>query len=128
MHEISLEVIFLAKKSAKKKPKSVKKKKTAKKKVPTRVKIEVTIIKSAPKDKEFVLTDGRKLKDLRELAFCLSDMADDVFWSHVNDAKNDFAAWIDDSLKDKELANKLKPVRDRLNTQVAILKHIVRKI
>ena len=115
----------MAKRVSKKKPKNGK---TTKKKIPTGVKVEVTIIRSAPQHKEFVLEDGRKLKDLRELAFCLSDMADDVFWHHVNDAKNDFAAWVGEVLEEKDLADEMKQIRDKMNTQVTILKHIVSKI
>ncbi len=86
------------------------------------------LIKIAPPKFEFVLVDGRKLKDVRELAFALADMADDVFWHHASDAKNDFSNWINDVLKDKELADALKLVKGKLNTQLAILKHLVKHI
>jgi len=72
--------------------------------------------------------DGSKLRDLRDLAFALGTMADDVFWHHANDARNDFANWINDVIKDKELANRIKGIKDRVGTQISILSHLVKKI
>ena len=111
--------------------KTPKKKTSKKKKKPTAVKgvsIEISILRKAPKNKEFFLADGRKLRNLKELAFSLGDMADDVFWHHVNDVKNDFADWVDGVFKEKELAEELKEIRDKLNVERAILRHIVKKI
>lgn len=95
---------------------------------PAEYKIEIKILKKAPEDKEFVLVDGRKLKDIKELAFALGDMADNVFWHHVNDARNDFVNWVTDVIDDKELAESLKNARDRVNAQITVLKHIVNKL
>ncbi len=120
----------MAKKVVKKK-KVLKKKKTFKEKKPKKIEcvsIEISILKKAPKKNEFVLADGRKLNDLKELAFALGDMADDVFWHHVNDARNDFASWVDCVFEDKELAEELNKVKDKFNTQLEILKHIVKKL
>jgi hypothetical protein len=108
--------------------KKVKKKATKKKKPVKGVKIQITILKNVPKNKEFVLADGRKLKDLKELAFALGDMADDVFWHHVNDAKNDFSNWVNSVIKDKELSEELTKIKDKVNAQITVLKHIVKKI
>ncbi|MCK5140524.1 MAG: hypothetical protein KAK00_07765 [Nanoarchaeota archaeon] len=116
------------KKNATKKKEVSKKKKKASKPPISGIKIEITVLKRAPEKRAFILADGRKLKDLRELAFALEDMADEVFWHHVNDTKNDFVNWVEDVFKDKELAESIKNVRDRFNTQLAVLRHIVRKI
>jgi len=86
------------------------------------------IIKSVPHKHEFVLADGRRLKNLKELALALSDMADDVFKHHVNDTRNDFASWIGDVYKEKDLAEKLRTAIDKVEAQLTILKHIVSRI
>jgi hypothetical protein len=113
--------------------KSIKKEKTdkakpKKSKSGAQYKIEISILKKAPEDKEFVLVDGRKIRDVKELAFALGEMGDNIFWHHVNDARNDFVSWINDVFDDKELAESLKNARDRVNAQITILKHIVNKI
>jgi hypothetical protein len=92
------------------------------------VKIEITLLKPVQEKNEFILANGKKIKDVRELAFALTDMADEIFWHHVNSAKNDFASWVADIYKDEELANSLKSVKDKFNTQLTIFKHIVKKI
>ena len=58
----------------------------------------------------------------------VGDMADDVFWHHVNEAKNDFACWIDDSIKDKELAKEMHNIKNKIESEIVILRHIVSKI
>ena len=127
-----LEVVILAKKSVKSTKVSPKKKKITKKAKKTNntreVSIKISILKRVPEGSVFILADGRKLSDLKGLAFALGDMADDVFWHHVNDARNDFANWVEGVFKDKSLAGELNNIKDKVNTQVAILKHIVNKI
>lgn len=118
----------MAKKSSTKKGKRKASKKGKKSRPLEGVKIEITVLKKAPESKEFILATGQKLEDLRELAFALGEMADDVFWHHVNEAKNDFACWIDSVFKDNELAEEMRKMRDKINAQLAVLKHIVRKI
>lgn len=118
----------MAKKSTKKE--SFQKKKVSKKKAKSieGVTIKISILKKVPDKNAFILADGRKLKDLKELAFSLGDMADDVFWHHVNEARNDFASWVNEVIKDNELSEELKKVKDKFNTQVTVLKHIVKKL
>lgn len=113
---------------ASKKSSSDKTTKQKTRKNPSLIGIQLTILRKVPEKKEFVLKDGRKLRDIRELAFALGDMADDVFWHHVNDARNDFVNWVKDVFKDEELSEELKKVRDKFNTQLTVLKHIVKKI
>lgn len=90
--------------------------------------LAIEIIKTAPKNREFYLVDGRKLKDLRELALSLGDLPDQAFWHHVNDARNDFANWIEEIFEEKELARTLRATRSKLDSQIAILRHLVSKI
>ena len=73
------------------------------------------IIKKAPPEKEFFLCDGRRLKDIKELAVCFIDLKPEVFRHHVNpeNKKNDFAFWIFEVLDDHELAQRLDEVHDQ---------------
>lgn len=97
-------------------------------KIKKRSKLKITFIMNAPKGREFVLKDGTRLRSLKELAFALGDMADEVFWHHVNEAGNDFANWVDGVFKDKELSDTLRGVKDKVHAQLGVLKHIVKKI
>ncbi|MCC7573986.1 fibronectin type III domain-containing protein [Candidatus Woesearchaeota archaeon] len=69
--------------------------------------------RNAPFGKEFLLCDGRILKNLNDLRFSLRDMSDDVFGHHVNDSKNDFYLWIRDVFGYKSLAYKVKNVKSK---------------
>ena len=81
----------------------------------------------APEGKRFVLHDGRILKNLKELAEALEHMSEEVFRHHANPSKNDFSNWIAGVLHEKELAEELKSIDDRIHAQTAILKHIAKK-
>ncbi len=75
----------------------------------------------------FILVTGVPLKNLKELANSFETMADWVFIHHVNDARNDFAAWINDILKESELAEELKMIKNIREMELKILKHLVSK-
>ena len=92
----------------------------------TRLEILVKKIGEAPRDKRFVLKDGRLLKDMVELSHALEHMSDDVFNHHVNSYRNDFKNWIADVFGEKELAAQVEKAKTRTDMQLAILKHIVK--
>ncbi len=94
----------------------------------TRLEIIVKRIGEAPNDKRFVLKDGRVLKDMVELSNSLEYMSDDVFGHHVNASKNDFARWMSDVFGEKELAAHLEKAKTKTELQLALLKHIVKKM
>ena len=94
----------------------------------TRLEIMVRNIGEAPPDKRFVLKDGRLLKDMVELSHALEHMSDDVFNHHVNAYKNDFKNWVGDVFGEKELASQIEKAKTRTDLQLAILRHIVKKI
>lgn len=75
----------------------------------------------------FYLRDGRVLKDLIDLSECLETINNDVFYHHVNDARNDFANWIRDIFERKELADEIMSIREPRRVQVIILKHLAKK-
>jgi hypothetical protein len=111
-----------------KKAKKKTKKKAKKGKAIRGLKVEITLLKKAPEEKVFVLCDGKKLKDIKDLAFALEEISDDVFWHHVNNVRNDFASWIENVFEEKELADSLLETADRIEAQRKILKHIVKRV
>ena len=76
--------------------------------------------------KAFVLKDGRQLRTIYELIDELETMNDDSFHQFVNERKNDFASWVEGVFGDKTLAAELKGLDSRVDSQRAILKHVVR--
>ncbi len=100
-------------------------KKPAAKTVP---KVKKAAIPQAPPEHFFVLVDGRVLRDYKELADALEDMADHIYSHHVNTERNDFAHWVEDTLSDQELAQKMRDAADRHNMQIVIYRHILGKV
>ena len=78
-----------------------------------------------PPEKYFVLRSGKSIKSVEELALMLDAISDDDFSFHVNEEKNDFARWIDDVFGKKDLAECLQPLKDKKESQIALLKHTV---
>ncbi|MCB9359172.1 hypothetical protein H6503_04535 [Candidatus Woesearchaeota archaeon] len=94
--------------------------------------IEITIEKrlpgEVPEKYHFYLNDGRRLKDIYELIEAFDSMSDEVFRYHVNEDKNDFYNWIKEVMNDDHLAKEIHAVEDRVEAQLKLLKHIVKKI
>lgn len=90
--------------------------------------IAIKTLGKAPEEKTFVLRDGRKLRTLYELIDELETMNDGLFKDYVNDSKNDFANWIEGVFDDEALANELRLTKTRIDTQRAVLKHVVREL
>jgi len=61
----------------------------------------------------FVLQNGEKINTIKHLYVFLDRMDDSVFTHHVNDAKNDFAAWINDIFDQKKLAEDLQAIKTK---------------
>lgn len=78
-----------------------------------------------PEDKVFWSHDGQMYRNLNELAQGLANMNDETYMYHANEAKNDFARWVQDVIGDRDLAfdlenttsrqEALKKVNSRLN-------------
>ncbi|MBI4144644.1 hypothetical protein HY493_00365 [Candidatus Woesearchaeota archaeon] len=100
----------------------------AKKDSPAQAIITIKTLGKAPEEKTFVLKDGRKLRTLYELIDELETMNDGLFKDYVNDSKNDFANWIEGVFNDEPLANELRLIKNRIDTQRAVLKHVVREL
>lgn len=82
----------------------------------------------APETQSFVLKDGRKLKTMYELIDELETMPDETFREHVNEWKNDFATWIKDVFQAPNLADEIRHIQNRIETQRHLLKHFVREL
>ena len=100
----------------------------AKKETPTQAVITIKTLGKAPEEKTFVLKDGRKLRTVYELVDELETMNDATFREFVNNTKNDFANWIHGVFGDKPLAEEIRRIKDRMETQRAIMKHLVREL
>ena len=90
--------------------------------------IRKKVLGEAPEEHHFVVADGRKLKNIIELADALETMSEEIFRHHVNEAKNDFSAWVKDVFYDHSLAEDISRVKNRLETQIAILRRLVKEL
>lgn len=75
----------------------------------------------------FISNSGEVIKDLKELAMNLDAMSDEDFLHHVTEDRNDFSKWIGDVFKERRLAEELLWITDKKETQIALLKHFVKK-
>ena len=100
--------------------------------MPPKTHVEVSIRKKiagqAPEEYHFILQDGRKLRDMLELVDSLEHMNDDVFRHHVNEIHNDFSTWVKDIFNEHELADEMAKINNKVDTQIAVMKHLLKKI
>ncbi len=90
--------------------------------------IRKKLLGEAPVEHHFVVADGRKLKNIIELADALETMTEEIFSHHVNEAKNDFSNWVKDVFYDHSLAEDLSMAKNRLETQIVVLRRLVREL
>ena len=96
----------------------------------TTVKVTVTrkVLGKAPEEYSFVLHDGRKLQSVYELVDELETMTEDTFKQFVTDSENHFANWIEHVFEEKSLADEIRHIKNRMDTQRTLLKHMVREL
>lgn len=58
----------------------------------------------------FNFWNGKKADDLDGFVSCLGEISYEEFSSYVNNSKNDFANWIEHSLNNPDLAEKIRPL------------------
>lgn len=63
----------------------------------------------------FWAKDGRIISDLKDLRQAFEEMAEETYTYHANKAKNDFAKWTEEVLKNKKVATELKKAKNRLD-------------
>ena len=90
--------------------------------------IRKKVLGEAPVEHHFVVADGRKIKNIIELADALETMSEEIFRHHVNDFKNDFSTWVKDVFYDHSLAEDIARAKNRLETQIAILRRLVKEL
>lgn len=61
----------------------------------------------------FYVSDGGIIKTVKELGEELSLMPDDVYAHHVNSEKNDFSSWLENEFGLKDLAAKIKALKQK---------------
>ena len=118
-----------AKKKAAKRPvkKAAKTKKKAAKK-PSKDQQRKHVRKNAAPDKVFVLVNGHRVKNVKELADVIERIEDHVFEHHVNEDKNDFAVWLKDVFEEIGLAEELAKIKDKKHVQLVLYRHISHKL
>jgi hypothetical protein len=86
-------------------------------------------LKSTPEHQQwFVLSSGKEIKNLKELAQDLGDMEDFVFDHHVNQTKNDFVNWVRDVFDELELAERISKVKDKKKMQLVVYNYLLEKM
>lgn len=69
-----------------------------------------------PHEQKFHFSDGTSVGDLEQLKEKIESISYDEFYGHVNEEKNDFAAWVEGVLKETEVAERLKAVNSIVET------------
>ena len=90
--------------------------------------IRKKVLGEAPEEHHFVVADGRKLKNIIELADALETMTEEIFRHHANEAKNDFSNWVKDVFYDHSLAEDISMAKNRLETQIVVLRRLVKEL
>ena len=90
--------------------------------------IRKKILGEAPEEHHFVVADGKKLKNIIELADALETMSEEIFRHHANEFRNDFSSWVKDVFYDHSLAEDISRAKSRLETQIAILRRLVKEL
>ena len=90
--------------------------------------IRKKVLGEAPVEQHFVVADGRKLKNIIELADALETMSEEIFRYHANEFRNDFSTWVKDVFYDHSLAEDISRAKDRLETQITILRRLVKEL
>ena len=90
--------------------------------------IRKKVLGEAPVEHHFIVADGRKLKNIIELADALETMSEEMFRHHANEFKNDFSAWVKDVFYEHSLAEDIGRAKNRLETQIVILRRLVKEL
>src|SRR3989338_8931235 len=65
--------------------------------------MEKEILENVPEQYKFLLANGKEVRGIKELHGMLKSMEENVFYSHVNESKNDFYNWVKDIYQDKKV-------------------------
>jgi len=90
--------------------------------------IRKKVLGEATYEQHFVVADGRRLKNIIELADALETMSEEIFSHHVNEFKNDFSTWVKDVFYDHSLAEDIQMAKNRLEAQIVVLRRLVKEL
>ena len=90
--------------------------------------IKKKILGEAPVEHHFVVADGKKLKNIMELADALETMSEEIFRHHANEVRNDFSSWVKDVFYDHSLAEDISRAKNKFETQIVILRRLVKEL
>jgi hypothetical protein len=82
------------------------------------------MIQDVKPEQVFWLHDGKSIKNIAELARELKQMNAELFLYHVNDAKNDFANWIQYCIKDAQLGTLVRTTKNQQRMAAIIERRI----
>lgn len=85
-------------------------------------------LKRVPSDRCFYICDGNCCASLLDLSEAIHIMNDEAFAHHVNDAKNDFANWVEAVFDQPKLAKSLRDAKSKEKHVVEILRFVVREM
>lgn len=102
--------------------------KKTKQKKSEKIKNKPKIFADVKQEFYFNLADGRQLKNLMELSAALEDMDEATFRHHVNEARNDFANWVKDTMNEAELADKFIAKYTKAEHHIELLKHLIKRL
>lgn len=75
-------------------------------------------------EQSFLLSNGERLFTLDELSEAINLIDPETFHHHVNEGKNDFAAWVEHVFNEPELAERLREHPTPLRMMVSIEKFL----
>jgi len=81
-------------------------------------------LKDVPPEKAFWVSNGWVIRNIAEMPTALENMSDETFAFHVNNDKNDFAAWAKEVVGDKQLAVTLRLVKSRRSAIEAVKRRV----
>lgn len=71
------------------------------------------ILSNAAPEKSFWVHNGPIVRNIIELGNAAKKLTPVQFAHHISNAKNDFAKWVDEVIRDSELARQLKKVKTK---------------
>ena len=78
------------------------------------------ILSNTPPEKAFWVNNGPVLKNVIELAAAAKKLTEQQFTHHVNKAKNDFAKWVGEVVRDPGLARQLRRTKTKEDLAKAV--------
>jgi hypothetical protein len=86
------------------------------------------IMRNSSEETKFIQKDGTPIRNVLELSNAMEIMSTEIYTHHVNEQRNDFSNWVRDVMDDRILSKQIQEAKDKTQTQVTILKHLVRNL